>query len=138
MTSFSHAVLQEGVDVQIIWLPGGHARACVLAYNRIRDPGPQFPNILGTLGYPILYEIRDPSMKSGTPHGISFVFAKFLHHHAMNIVGHFNFSQLACLKSKIQYYESITCPLLSPMCDVLWIDETILFRQSGSSTTSHS
>ena len=35
MTSFSHAVLQEGVEVQIIWLQGGHARACVLAYNRL-------------------------------------------------------------------------------------------------------
>ena len=37
MTSFSHAVLQEGVDVQIIWLPRGHARACVLAYNRLTE-----------------------------------------------------------------------------------------------------
>ena len=30
----------------------------------VRDPGPQFSNILGTLGSPISYDIRDPSMKS--------------------------------------------------------------------------
>ena len=32
----------------------------------IRDPGPQIPNILWTLGFPISYDIRDASMKSGT------------------------------------------------------------------------
>ena len=60
----------------------------------MRDPGPQFSNILGTLGSPILYDIRDPSMKSGTPMEL-FCLAKFLHHHAMNNVGHFQF-QLTC------------------------------------------
>ena len=33
----------------------------------IRDPCPQFHNILGTPGSPLSYEIGDPSMKMGTP-----------------------------------------------------------------------
>ena len=43
----------------------------------VRDPGPQFPNILGTLGSPISYDIRDPYMKLGTPMGIFFVLQNF-------------------------------------------------------------
>ena len=34
----------------------------------IRDPRPQFHNILGTPGSPLSYEIGDPSMKMGTPY----------------------------------------------------------------------
>ena len=33
----------------------------------IRDLGPQFPKILGTLGFPFSYHIRDSSIKLGTP-----------------------------------------------------------------------
>ena len=57
----------------------------------IGDPGPQFSNILGTPGSPISYGIRDPSMKLGTPI-FFFCSGKFCHHHAINTVGHFNFS----------------------------------------------
>ena len=41
--------------------------------HEIGDPDPQFSNILGTLGSPILYNIRDPSVKLGTPHVLFFV-----------------------------------------------------------------
>ena len=43
----------------------------------IRDPGPQFPHILGTLGSSISYYNRVPSMKLGTPMKFFFVLLNF-------------------------------------------------------------
>ena len=54
--------------------------------------GPHFHMKLGTPGSPISYDIRDPSMKLGTPMFFFFCSGQFCHHHAINNVGHFNFS----------------------------------------------